>query len=126
MQSQTRVTDEPVKVTHPRTQRQQASTLQVLSGSSAHTPTDTSAAHFFKEHRWGYGSSRRGERVSYEVRHPVREVYFRQSLSLNWELGACVRAPVATSIRCLAGLCGLRTWLSSVCVSHVEFRLLTS
>jgi hypothetical protein len=37
----------------------------------AFLPPEESAAHFFKEHSWGYGISRTGEIVQYEVGHPV-------------------------------------------------------
>ena len=37
-------------------------------------PTD-SPAHFLKEHSFGYGRSRQGQRVSYRVDHPVWRIW---------------------------------------------------
>lgn len=39
----------------------------------AFLPPEDSAAHFFKEHSWGYGMSRKRKLVQYEVGHPVWE-----------------------------------------------------
>jgi len=41
------------------------------------TPDEHSQAHFFKEHDWGFGTTRRGRTLVYRVHHPrwsVREV----------------------------------------------------
>lgn len=34
-----------------------------------------SVEHFFKEHSWGFGTSRRGRLIRYEVNHPEWDVY---------------------------------------------------
>ncbi|MFK7882971.1 MAG: YqjF family protein [Phycisphaerales bacterium] len=50
------------------------------------TPPEDSAEHWFKEHQWGYGVSKRGKPIRYEVRHPVwacHEVRW-SSMSVNW------------------------------------------
>ncbi|RMG63522.1 MAG: hypothetical protein D6722_17565, partial [Bacteroidetes bacterium] len=49
--------------------------LQVRFGEGRHTPPPDSAAHFFKEHEWGYGRSHRGHTMIYQVTHPVWELY---------------------------------------------------
>jgi uncharacterized protein YqjF (DUF2071 family) len=36
---------------------------------------ETSTEHFFKEHRWGYGVTRHGESIRYEVVHPIWAMY---------------------------------------------------
>ncbi len=38
-------------------------------------PDPDSAEHFFKEHSWGYGTSRQGKLILYEVNHPEWDVY---------------------------------------------------
>ena len=45
-----------------------------------------SVEHFFKEHAWGYGVTRRGRLLQYEVRHPEWDVYPVQSfqVDVNW------------------------------------------
>jgi hypothetical protein len=51
-----------------------------------HCPAADSVEHFFKEHRWGFGKSRRGACIRYEVEHPVWEVYPIQAydIDLDW------------------------------------------
>ena len=49
-------------------------------------PDSTEA--FFKEHSWGYGTSRRGALVTYEVRHPLWRTYPVRDLQLDWDWGA--------------------------------------
>lgn len=50
-------------------------TLAVDFGETRHLPEPDSLAHFFKEHEWGYGQSRRGVTSRYQVTHPVWEVF---------------------------------------------------
>ncbi len=38
-------------------------------------PGEDSVEHFFKEHQWGFGRSRSGELIRYEVRHPWWRVH---------------------------------------------------
>jgi uncharacterized protein YqjF (DUF2071 family) len=44
--------------------------LRVQSAPATTVPATDSTEHFFKEHQWGYGSTRGGETIIYEVRHP--------------------------------------------------------
>lgn len=44
--------------------------LRVASDPKTHLPRPDSREHFFKEHQWGYGVTRGGETLIYEVRHP--------------------------------------------------------
>jgi hypothetical protein len=41
---------------------------------AVHPPAD-STEHFFKEHSWGFGTSRRGKLIRYEVNHPEWGAY---------------------------------------------------
>lgn len=43
---------------------------------------------FFKEHSWGYGTSRRGKVLRYEVRHPLWRTHAVQSYELKWDFAA--------------------------------------
>jgi hypothetical protein len=54
----------------------------------AYRPAESSLEHFFKEHHWGYGVSRAGQMIRYEVEHPVWNVYPIQSyqVDLDWGL----------------------------------------
>ncbi len=49
--------------------------LEVTGGKPAFRPAEASDEHFFKEHHWGYGRSRRGEGLRYHVEHPAWDVY---------------------------------------------------
>ena len=61
-------------------------TLSATGAKPCFRPEETCTTHFFKEHRWGYGITRRGRTTRYEVRHPIWETYpietFR--VDLDW------------------------------------------
>jgi hypothetical protein len=50
-------------------------TLRAVGAKPAVRPGPDSAEHFFKEHSWGFGTSRRGKLIRYEVNHPEWDVY---------------------------------------------------
>tara|TARA_R110000782_G_scaffold103991_18_gene191634 strand:+ start:8792 stop:9532 length:741 start_codon:yes stop_codon:yes gene_type:complete len=45
--------------------------MAVEADAAAAVPPEDTAEHWFKEHQWGYGVTRRGRPLRYEVRHPV-------------------------------------------------------
>ena len=49
--------------------------IEVTGDRPAGQPSEDSDEHFFKEHSWGYGTSRRGKLIRYEVSHPEWDVY---------------------------------------------------
>ena len=49
--------------------------LRAVGAKPAMRPSPESVEHFFKEHSWGYGTSRRGKLIRYEVNHPEWDVY---------------------------------------------------
>ena len=49
--------------------------LRAVGAKPAVRPTSDSVEHWFKEHSWGYGTSRRGKLIRYEVNHPEWDVY---------------------------------------------------
>ncbi|MGE0709577.1 MAG: YqjF family protein [Planctomycetota bacterium] len=61
--------------------------LRVTAGATPSLQDPASTAHFFKEHTWGYGTSRRGRLVRYEVRHPHWETYPVRDVALEWDWG---------------------------------------
>jgi uncharacterized protein len=63
-------------------------TVEVVAGKPAVVPAEDSTEHFFKEHSWGFGTSRRGALVRYRVDHPVWETYPVQSWKLDWNWAA--------------------------------------
>jgi uncharacterized protein YqjF (DUF2071 family) len=48
-----------------------AGSMIVDASAEASVPPESSAEQWFKEHSWGYGVTRRGRTLRYEVRHPV-------------------------------------------------------
>jgi uncharacterized protein YqjF (DUF2071 family) len=48
--------------------------IQATGAKPALRPDAASVEHFFKEHQWGYGRTRRGALLRYEVRHPVWDI----------------------------------------------------
>jgi len=49
--------------------------LRATGTKPATRPGPDSLEHFFKEHSWGYGRTRRGKLIRYEVNHPEWDVY---------------------------------------------------
>ncbi|MGL4552955.1 MAG: YqjF family protein [Gemmataceae bacterium] len=49
--------------------------MRVTGSKPAVRPGPDTAEHFFKEHRWGFGVTRDGAALRYEVDHPVWDVY---------------------------------------------------
>jgi len=60
--------------------------LSVTGSKPSYLPSANSDEHFFKEHHWGFGRTRRGQALRYEVAHPPWEVFPVQSfhLDLDW------------------------------------------
>jgi uncharacterized protein YqjF (DUF2071 family) len=60
--------------------------IRVSGRKPAFVPAETSAEHFFKEHHWGFGVTRRRKTIRYQVAHPVWEVYpvDEYNLDLDW------------------------------------------
>jgi len=49
--------------------------MRVVGTKPTVRPAPDSSENWFKEHAWGYGTSRRGKLIRYEVNHPEWEVY---------------------------------------------------
>ena len=62
--------------------------VEVNGHKPATRPAEDSDEHFFKEHHWGFGRTRRGHPIGYEVRHPVWDVYPVRSWSLDLDWAA--------------------------------------
>jgi uncharacterized protein YqjF (DUF2071 family) len=61
-------------------------TLEVTGKRPGQRLPESSTEHFFKEHRWGFGISRRGRALRYEVVHPIWETYpvYTFRVDLDW------------------------------------------
>lgn len=71
------VKDEPDALTATYTVKwaNRLHTLRAVGAKPAIHPGADSLEHWFKEHSWGYGTSRRGKLIRYEVNHPTWDVY---------------------------------------------------
>jgi uncharacterized protein YqjF (DUF2071 family) len=60
--------------------------LSVTGRKPAFRPEEQSLEHFFKEHHWGFGTTRRGKALRYQVDHPVWDAYEVQNyrVDLDW------------------------------------------
>lgn len=63
-----------------------ANTIAVQGNSLSYRPDDNGQEHFFKEHNWGFGQTRAGKPLLYEVTHPVWDIYPIKTMSvdLDW------------------------------------------
>jgi uncharacterized protein YqjF (DUF2071 family) len=95
MHSAVRESANAMEVEHVVHAPQGAQRLRVLARKTASVPADTSTAHFFKEHSWGFGTSRTSQLIRYEVRHPVWATYPVERLDLSWDFGALYGAEFA-------------------------------
>lgn len=66
-----------------------SNTIRVSGSTDTFRPAETSREHFFKEHSWGYGTSRDRRLITYEVRHPIWGVYRDPRIELlEWDFAA--------------------------------------
>src|SRR5262245_866914 len=62
--------------------------IEVTGRKPAHRPADDSLEHFFKEHHWGFGTTRGGRTLRYAVDHPVWDVYPIEAYRLEFGFGS--------------------------------------
>jgi uncharacterized protein YqjF (DUF2071 family) len=62
--------------------------LSVTGDKPGTVPAKDSIEHFFKEHRWGFGTDRRGRLICYEVEHPTWMVYPVRSFEVRADFGS--------------------------------------
>jgi uncharacterized protein YqjF (DUF2071 family) len=75
MASNVTETDDAITVEHWLPWQGRTNRVRATGAKPGSTPDASSVEHFFKEHYWGWGTTR-GRRVSrYQVWHPVWEVY---------------------------------------------------
>src|SRR5262249_25822872 len=64
-----------------------AHTIRATGAKPGHLPENTSVEHFFKEHRWGYGLTRRGQCIRYGVVPPGWEGYPVRGYTVDLDWG---------------------------------------
>jgi uncharacterized protein len=87
MSSASRESEHAIEVEHVLHAGGRAQRLRILARRTESVPAEHSSVHFFKEHAIGFGCSRRGELLRYEVRHPIWTTYPVQDFHLDWEFG---------------------------------------
>src|SRR5262249_47897631 len=62
--------------------------VHVTGAKPAVRPADDSVEHFFKEHKWGFGVTRSGQPLRYEVAHPVWDTFPVKEHRLDFDFAA--------------------------------------
>ena len=62
--------------------------IQVELGKNPVMSQEDSLDRFFKEHSWGFGQTRSGRLLEYQVWHPIWETLPINSVNLEWDWGA--------------------------------------
>jgi uncharacterized protein YqjF (DUF2071 family) len=62
--------------------------IHVTGSKPAMRPADDSVEHFFKEHKWGFGMTRSGKPLRYEVAHPIWDVFPVREYRLDFDFSS--------------------------------------
>ena len=79
--------EEDIKIYHRIQKKGKTSEIWLSARNRPFTPPDNSVEHYFKEHDLGLGRDKKGHTLSYEVKHPVWEVYPVGNHYLNFDFG---------------------------------------
>jgi uncharacterized protein YqjF (DUF2071 family) len=74
-----------ITVQHSLRTRGKLNSVKLVADANTVCPAPDSTECFFKEHEWGYGTSRRGGLVRYRVLHPVWNIHPVISFTLDWD-----------------------------------------
>ena len=88
MRSRVTTAGDAITVEHAVTLAGRERSIQVTADATPTVPADDSAEAFLIEHQWGFGTSRRGRLVRYQVVHEPWVVHRVRSLSLDWDWSA--------------------------------------
>lgn len=75
LRSATEVEPDRIRVVHEFAWAGRRQSIQIEGRRPPEPTAEAGAAHFFKEHAWGYGTDRRGGLLRYAVEHPPWRVY---------------------------------------------------
>jgi hypothetical protein len=66
--------------------RERVNRVWALGAKAVMRPGPDSPEHFFKEHQWGFGRTRDGRLLTYEVNHPEWDVYpvIDYGIDIDW------------------------------------------
>lgn len=62
--------------------------INLEADNKPYMPTVDSTEHFFKEHEWGFGTSRDGKPLRYKVEHPFWDIFPVRKFQHNFDFGA--------------------------------------
>ena len=84
------IQDEPATLTATYTVKWggRVHSLRAVGRKPSYRPAADTAEHWFKEHSWGFGTSRRGKLIRYEVNHPEWDVYDAHEFAADVDWGA--------------------------------------
>lgn len=85
MTSRTAETPDTIEVQHGLTVAGAVNRLRVVGKKPAIRPAPDSVEHFFKEHSWGFGTSRGGRLLTYHVSHPTWDILPMKSYHIDWD-----------------------------------------
>jgi len=88
MVSKTTSNDETIEVEHQLNYGGRQHRLKLCGSISGFLPADDSIEHFFKEHSWGFGTSRHRQLLRYRVIHPQWNIWPLKSWELDWDWSA--------------------------------------
>jgi uncharacterized protein len=80
--------EKTITLEHRLWARDRAHTIRTTGALPARTPGADTVEHFFKEQRWGFGRTRGGKTLRYDVEHPVWDTYSVQDYSIDVDWGA--------------------------------------
>jgi uncharacterized protein len=95
MQSQVTKTSDAIQARHRFFFANRWHEATIIGQLSTTRPAADSVEHFFKEHEWGFGQSRRGLLRRYRVVHPEWDIYPNAQVTLNIDFAAVYGKPWA-------------------------------
>lgn len=87
MRSRKTVTGDAVRIEHALRVRGKWQTIDVDAQGPPAVPGEDDPSTWLKEHRWGFGQTRGGRPLSYEVVHPTWAIYRNVRAELKFDFG---------------------------------------
>lgn len=87
MHTQIEKDTEEIKIYHRIEKQGKTGEIWLSAKNKLSTPPINSTEHYFKEHDLGLGKDKKGKTLSYEVKHPIWEVYPVENHYLNFDFG---------------------------------------
>jgi len=87
MQAKTTLSNNEIKSEHQFKFNKHNYAVSVRAENKPYTPNENSEEHFFKEHAYGFGKDKKSNTISYQVNHPIWEIYpiIEYNLNIDFE-----------------------------------------